>query len=123
MKVVQINAFYKDGSTGVIVKDLHNLSLKSGIDSYVVFSSTSCDLDEIVNPYVMGNFVSNKLHALLSRVNGRQGYFSKSSTKKLLEYLDENSLFIDLENILYSSASLTFLISCSSGINTKLFWK
>ena len=31
MKVMQINAVYGVGSTGVIVEDLHNLSLKNGI--------------------------------------------------------------------------------------------
>lgn len=89
MKIVHINAFYGDGSTGMIVKDLHEISLKNGIESYVVFSTSSMKANDMVNAYQMGIKITKKLHALLSRINGRQGYFSKISTKNLLKYLDK----------------------------------
>ncbi len=89
MKVLHINAFYGDGSTGMIVKDLHELSLKSDIESYIVFSISSFNLNEASNLYKISNTPSKKLHALLSRINGRQGYFSRNSTKKLLKHLDK----------------------------------
>ncbi|MBQ4510328.1 MAG: glycosyltransferase [Clostridia bacterium] len=89
MKVLHINAVYHYGSTGMIVEDIHNLSLEKGIDSYVVYSTSSKSENRISNPYQMGKSFPKKLHALLSRINGRQGYFSKNSTKKLLNYLDK----------------------------------
>ena len=60
MKVMQINAVYGIGSTGVIVEDLHNLALQNGIDSYVSYSSTNknCilfDTDFITN----GSFINS----------------------------------------------------------------
>jgi hypothetical protein len=39
MKVLHINAVYRFGSTGMIVEDIHNLSLENGIESYVVSGS------------------------------------------------------------------------------------
>lgn len=111
MKVVQINAFYGDGSTGIIVKDLHSMSLENSIESYVVFSTSSYDFDKIVNPYIIGNSVSKKLHALFSRINGRQGYFSKNSTKKLLKYLDKiKPDIVHLHNLHANYVNLNMLL-------------
>ena len=112
MKIVQINAFYGDGSTGAIVKDLHSMSLKNGIESYVVYSSSSIPEDEIKNSYKMGSKLSKKLHALLSRVNGRQGYFSKYSTRGLLKYLDTiKPDIVHLHNLHASYINLNMLLS------------
>ncbi|MBO4950851.1 MAG: glycosyltransferase [Clostridia bacterium] len=87
MKILQINAVYGVGSTGVIVKDIHELSLKSGIESYVAYSTSKCLPDEIVNGYVIGNSCGKKLHAILSRVNGKQAYFSRIATGKLIKHI------------------------------------
>ena len=59
MKIVHINAVYRFGSTGMIVEDIHNLSLENGIESYVVFSATTAKKDTIVNAYQMGSTVNN----------------------------------------------------------------
>lgn len=89
MKVLHINAFYGFSSTGSIVEDIHNLSLENGIESYAAFSTSTASLSKITNYYAMGNIVDKKLHALLSRINGRQGYFSHFSTKKLLKHIEK----------------------------------
>lgn len=86
MKVVQINAVYGATSTGVIMKDLHLLSLQEGIESYVVYSYGN---QTPQNGYQIGSRVERKWHALLSRVGGRMGYFSHLSTVRLLKYLDK----------------------------------
>ena len=49
MKVMQINAVYGVGSTGVIVEDLHKLSLENGIESYVSYSTTNKNSQDIKN--------------------------------------------------------------------------
>lgn len=89
MKVMHINAVYGVGSTGVIVEDLHKLSLKNGIDSYVSYSSSNRNADEIKNGYIIGNNFGKKSHALLCRIGGKQAYFSLCATKKLIKYLEE----------------------------------
>ncbi len=88
MKVMQINAVYGVGSTGVIVEDLHNLSLKNGIESYVSYSTTNKSPDEIENGYVIGDTFGKKIHALLSRIGGKQAYFSSFATKKLIKHIE-----------------------------------
>ena len=70
MKVLQINAVYKIRSTGRIVLELHQFLLKNGIESYVACSDGN-DSDEI---YLIGSDYEKKLHALMSRLTGLQGY-------------------------------------------------
>lgn len=86
MRISQINVNYGFGSTGIIVSDLRELCKREGIDCEVVFSEARGDVPS--DTYRMGNIVSNKLHALLSRISGKQGYFSKISTWLLLRHYD-----------------------------------
>ena len=87
MRILQINAVYGVGSTGVIVQDLHELSLKNGIESYVAFSKSKMQLSEIKNGYKVGSVFGKKLHALFGRINGKQAYFSRFATRKLLKHI------------------------------------
>ena len=86
MKVLQINAVYEKFSTGRTTKELHEAMTKKGIESFVACPNLE-SLSE--NAYQIGNKVDWKLHALLSRVTGKQGYFSHAATRKLLNYIDE----------------------------------
>lgn len=86
MKVLQINAIYEKLSTGKNTKDLHEYLLNEGIDSYVA-SPILSGLD--TNSYRIGNALDWKLHALLSRVSGKQGYFSSVETYKLIQWIDK----------------------------------
>lgn len=85
MKIVQINAVYGYGSTGGIVKDIQSACLTEGIDCMVAYSQSR---GEVCNGYQMGNMISNKCHAILSRIGGKQGYFSNFSTWRFLCFLD-----------------------------------
>ena len=85
---MQINAVYGVGSTGVIVEDLHNISLENGIESYVSYSTTNKNPDEIKNGYVIGKTLGKKIHAVLSRLGGKQAYFSSFATKKLIKHIE-----------------------------------
>ena len=87
MRVLQVNAVYGVGSTGVIVEDIHKLSIEKGIESYVAYSTTN--KSEVPNGYRIGNNLGKKIHALFSRINGKQGYFSRLSTRKFLKYIDK----------------------------------
>ena len=86
MKIVQINACYGYGSTGIIVRDLQDICQKNGIECVVAYSQSK---GLVWDGYHMGNSLSNKLHALLSRISGKQGYFSILSTFKFLNFLDQ----------------------------------
>lgn len=85
MKIIQINACYGYGSTGIIVRDLQDMCVSNGIECVVAFSQSK---GEVKNAYCMGNLFSNKLHAVLARISGKQGYFSILSTLCFLSFLD-----------------------------------
>ena len=70
MKVLQINAVYKTSSTGRIVFELHQFLIKNDIESYVACAGGEKS-EEI---YLIGRNFGQKLHALLSRLSGLQGY-------------------------------------------------
>lgn len=87
MTVLQINATYASGSTGTIVQDLQQCCHNNGIDCYVAYAQSHLPSSQIQNGYKIGNIFSNKLHALLARVNGQQAYFSYFPTMALLRYI------------------------------------
>lgn len=86
MKVLQINAVYEKFSTGRNCKELHEYMISCGIDSYVAapFLGNLSD-----HSFLIGNKIDWKMHALLSRTTGKQGYFSYLSTHKLINYIDK----------------------------------
>lgn len=84
MKIVQINAVNKFSSTGTNTYELHRFLTQRGHQSYI-FCTNDDNTDEGIHR--IGNYIDYKLHAFFSRVFGLQGYFSKSSTKKLVEKL------------------------------------
>ena len=89
MKVLQINAVYGVGSTGVIVRDIHELCLENKIESFVAYSTANVPSESIINGYQIGNTLDKKLHALLCRINGKQAYFSRGATKNLIKHIKE----------------------------------
>ena len=87
MKVLQINAVYGHGSTGIIVRDIEHLCEQSGIECYVASPDTK--VRESNRGYVIGNTFDHKLHALMSRIHGKQAYFSHMPTKNLLRWMEK----------------------------------
>lgn len=87
MKVLQINAVYGYGSTGVIVRDIEHQCEQNDIECYV--ASPDPNVSNAKRGYKIGNTLDHKLHALLSRINGKQAYFSRWATRRLLAYMDE----------------------------------
>lgn len=85
MKVVQINAVFGIGSTGVIVKEISSMLNRHNIENYIFYASGKSDYKQAS---CMSNKLDMKVHALLSRLTGKQAYFSKKSTQILIEKLD-----------------------------------
>lgn len=98
MKVIQINAVYNLGSTGRTTAELHNALLNNGIESYVAYSNTNKSEDK--NLYHIGSTLDVKIHGLLSRISGKQGYFSHLATRDLIKFIDEiNPDVVHLRNL------------------------
>lgn len=98
MKVLQINATYATGSTGVIVQDISEYSTIANIQSYVAYPKGHGNAKD--NFYEIGSILDHKLHAILCRIAGKQGYFSYWSTKRLIDYIAKISPdIVHLHNI------------------------
>lgn len=88
MKVLQINAVFGVYSTGRNTLELANELNNQGHECYVAYSQGTT---RYKNGYRIGTFIEKKIHALFSRVFGKQGYYSAFGTKKLLRYIDKIS--------------------------------
>ena len=85
MKVLLINTVYGRGSTGRIVADLGKLLEEQG-HSYMVAYGRGDHHDD-PHCYRIGNDGDRYLHAGLSRITDRAGFYSKSATRKLLDFI------------------------------------
>ncbi len=86
MKIVQINAVCDFGSTGKIVAEISDCLTQNNIENYLAVCTGGKNRD---NVYYVGNKLDRKIHALCSRLFGKQGYFSGQATKKLLRHMDK----------------------------------
>ena len=109
MKLLQINAVYGIGSTGHIVRDISIKAEESGIDSFVAYSVAR---EKPEKGYLIGNTADKKVHALLSRVSGKQAFFSARATKRLVKYIDTiKPDIVHLHNLHSNYISLPVLLS------------
>lgn len=84
MNIVQINSVYGVKSTGIIVKDISMLLQEYGNTSIVVSPQKTDDFT-VIN---IGNLIDRKIHAVYTRLLGKQALASRRVTKKLLVQLD-----------------------------------
>lgn len=84
MRIVQINTVYGFSSTGRMTQQLHEFMRDKGIDSYVAAGNVASNNNDMIK---LGSKFEDKLHGLLSRITGRQGYFSVFSTYVLIRKL------------------------------------
>lgn len=105
MKIVQLNTTYgMADSTGRNVKELHNYFMHEGCESYVYVSRFNDETSKSeVNVKLFSNKLDQKIHAVLSRITGLQGYFSKKSTQRLLKELTVIRPDVVILNVLHSN--------------------
>lgn len=98
MKVLFINSVYGRGSTGRIVSELGDIVEQSGGEYKVAHGRGAKIHDE--HCYYIGNKLNVYIHALLSRITDRAGFYSKRATKKLIRFIREyNPDIIHLHNL------------------------
>lgn len=86
-RILQINANYGFGSTGLIMKDIDELiSRQPDLESFVAFQRSNAKKESGIK---IGNSVDWKLHALFSRILGRQGFYSGNTTKRFTSTIDK----------------------------------
>lgn len=102
MKIVQINCFYQFASTGRTTYELHHYLMDHGVDSYVFYGNKAKTIEKGVSR--IGTDNDTKIHGLLSRITGKQGYFSKGATRKLLSRLDDINPDVVILRVLHSNS-------------------
>lgn len=85
MRILQINAVYGYGSTGLITEDISNMLIQNGHESYVAYQNANVIHK---NMYRVGNKLDWKYHAVHTRVFGKQGYASRKATRRFLKWVD-----------------------------------
>lgn len=85
MKILQINAVNAIKSTGRTCLEMSNYFNDNGHNCVTAYSMGPSVNAE--NEFIIGTAFDRKAHALLSRLFGMQGYFSRSATKNLIAYI------------------------------------
>lgn len=86
MKILQINAVNRFGSTGRTCKELAEAVNKT--EEHRCYTAFSVGMPDEFS-YRIGNKLDTKIHGLLSRLTGKQAHFSKRETKKLIAWMGE----------------------------------
>ena len=86
MIILQINAVGEIGSTGRNCKEISDY-----INDYTSHTCYTAFAHGKKNRYSfqIGNIFEWKIHSLLSRIFGKQGYYSSIGTKKLIKFMDQ----------------------------------
>jgi glycosyltransferase involved in cell wall biosynthesis len=86
MKVVQINSVSGFGSTGSICVDIALELERQGHECYIAYGQITKGYSK---EFKIGTKLENNLHNVGSRLLGKQGYFTKSGTRKLVKFIKE----------------------------------
>lgn len=90
MKVLQINTFYGNGSTGRIMRELKEVAEANGINCYAAFGYgyTPKD-DEKETVYRIESDRELFVSKLWTKATGHHGFNNKTETKRLLGWIDK----------------------------------
>ncbi len=104
MKVIQINVTYgSEDSTGRNVKELHEFLMKKDYQSFVFTTQNNEDNKVAENVFYFSGKYDQKVHAFCSRITGKQGYYSKKTTKQLVKKINLINPNIVLLHVLHSN--------------------
>lgn len=120
MKILMINSVSGFGSTGSISVDIALELENQGHECFIAFGQISKGYK---NGFKIGTKIENNLHNLGSRLLGKQGYFSKQGTKKLLEFIDDyNPDVIHLHNLHGNYLNLELLFNYLNKVQKPIVW-
>ena len=89
MKVLQVNCVYGAGSTGRLVKDIHQYGMDHGIESVVCYGRGQRVFDPYI--YKVSTEAGAKIHSIQSRLFGVEFSHSFFATQKLLNIIKKES--------------------------------
>lgn len=121
MKIFQINSTCGYGSTGRIAVQIQKTVENNGGEGIIAFGRGNAP--DGVNSYRIGSDLDVKLHGVFSRITDRQGFYSSSATKKLVERIKEyNPDIIHLHNIHGYYLNVKMLFDFLNKYNKPVVW-
>lgn len=98
MRILFINTVFRRGSTGKIVKQLGDEIEAVGGEYMVAYGRG--DIIDPKHSYYIGTKLDRYVHAAVSRITDRAGFYSKKCTKKLISFIKKyNPDIIHLHNL------------------------
>lgn len=120
MKVVQINEFCGNGSTGKICVAVSERLTKQGIENYIFYTSRHSDYPlgkSYMRPFEV------KFQALKAKVFGNFGFNSRAATRRLIAQLEElQPDVIHLHNLHGHNCNLQMLFQYLKTKKIRIFW-
>lgn len=115
-----INSVSGYGSTGSICVDIAKELELQGHECYIAFGQISKGYKK---GFKIGTKLENHLHNIGSRLFGKQGYFSKRGTKKLIQFItDYNPDIIHLHNLHGNYLNLEVLFRYLNKVQKPVVW-
>lgn len=89
MKVLQVNSYYKEGSTGKILDDIHAVLLKDGYESVICYTKGH-DYSDLPHIYKISKHLEKQIHRYANRILGVYMYGGLySQTRELLRIINK----------------------------------
>lgn len=87
MKILQISSHYDQGGAARITATLHRQWLSKDMEAYVAYGRGPASKEK--NIFRFGTKLEVGISAMLSRMTGRNGYFNRRSTAKLIRKIEQ----------------------------------
>lgn len=84
MKVLLINTFYNQESTGKLMHNFRNYLVENGIETMVLFGHGKSEVNNIIK---LSSNLEGKLHNVIGRLTGMNGCFSPVATSKAIRLI------------------------------------
>lgn len=115
-----INSVSGYGSTGSICVDIALELERQGHECYIAYGQISNGYDK---EFKIGTTIENHLHNIGSRLFGKQGYFTRSGTKKLVEFIKGyNPDVIHFHNLHGNYLNLEILFEYLISVQKPIVW-
>ena len=119
MKVLQINAVCGIGSTGRICTDIHDMLNRHGDSCVIAFAHAEPYRIDAKDTFRINDKRGYYVHNALARITDRAGFFSKTATKKLIDFIKSYQPdLIHLHNLhgFYLNIDILFKYLATAGI-------
>ncbi|MDR0958343.1 MAG: glycosyltransferase [Clostridiales bacterium] len=123
MKILLINSVCGVGSTGRICSDIYDVATNTGHICKVAYGRGAAAKIPLSDTYRIGSDADVNIHALMSRITDRAGFYSKRATLKFIDWIkDYNPDVIHMHNIHGYYINIEVLFNYLSNADKKVIW-